>query len=55
MVLPEGWLQKGSAMLIRGEIIEVQGQAATAMAPRSISPALLPALILGGILLLIGP
>jgi hypothetical protein len=42
-------------MLIRGEIIEVQGQAAIAMAPGSISLAPLPALILGGILLLIGP
>ena len=42
-------------MLIRGEITGVQGQAATATAPGSILPAPLPSLILGGILLLIGP
>jgi hypothetical protein len=41
-------------MLIRGEMIEIR-EAAIAMAPGSISPAPLPSLILGGILLLIGP
>jgi hypothetical protein len=46
---------KGLAMLIRGEIIEVQGQAAIAAAPDAILPAPLPTLILGEILLLIGP
>jgi hypothetical protein len=42
-------------MLIRGEMIEVQGQAATPKAPNPILPASLPTLLLGGILLLIGP
>ena len=41
-------------MLIRGEIIEVQGLAAIAAASDAILPAPLPALLLGGILL-IGP
>jgi hypothetical protein len=45
---------KGPAMLIRGEIIEVQGQAAVAAAPDAILPAPLPTLIIG-LLLLIGP
>ena len=54
MVLPEGSLLKGSGMLIRGEIIEVQGQAAFAAAPDAILPASLPTLIIG-LLLLIGP
>jgi hypothetical protein len=55
MVLREGWPQKGLAMLIRGKIIEVQGQAAIAAAPDAILPAPLPTLILGELLLLIGP
>jgi hypothetical protein len=55
MVLPEDWLQMGLAMLIRGEIVGIQGQAATALARNTILPAPLPSLILGGILLLIGP
>jgi hypothetical protein len=42
-------------MLIRGEIGEIQGQAATALARNPILPATLPTLLLGGILLLIGP
>ena len=42
-------------MLIRGEMIEVQGQAAVAAAPDAISPACLPTLLLGGLPLLIGP
>jgi hypothetical protein len=53
--LPEDWLQTGPAMLIRGEIVGIQGQAVTASAPESILPASLPTLLLGGILLLIGP
>jgi hypothetical protein len=48
-------LQKGSAMLIRGKIGEIQGQAANASAPETILPASLPTLLLGGLLLLIGP
>jgi hypothetical protein len=42
-------------MSIRGEMIEVQGQAAIAAAPNLILPAPLPSLLLGEILLLIGP
>lgn len=42
-------------MLIRGEMIEVLGQAATPEARSSILPASLPTLLLGGLLLLIGP
>jgi hypothetical protein len=44
----------GQAMSIRGEIIEVQGQAAIAAAPDAILSASLPTLIIG-LLLLIGP
>jgi hypothetical protein len=55
MVLPEGWLQKGLAMLIRGEIVGIQGQAATPEARNPILPASLPTLLLGELLLLIGP
>ena len=42
-------------MLIRGETVEVLGEAALVAGPTTTSPALLPSLILGGILLLIGP
>jgi hypothetical protein len=52
---PKVGRSKGLAMSIRGEIIEVQGQAAIAAAPDAILPAPLPTLILGEILLLIGP
>jgi hypothetical protein len=55
MVLPEGLLQKGSAMLIRGEIVGIQGQASAPTARNAILPASLPTLLLGGLLLLIGP
>jgi hypothetical protein len=55
MVLPEGSLQKGLAMLIRRRLIEIRGETATAAGPGSISPASLPTLLLGEILLLIGP
>jgi hypothetical protein len=41
-------------MLIRGEMIGIGGRAAVVASP-AISHAPLPALILGGILLLIGP
>ena len=44
----------GLAMSIRGEMIEIRGQAAIAAGPGSISPASLPTLIIG-LLLLIGP
>jgi len=55
MVLSEGWLQKGSVMLVRGEIVGIRGQAATPGARNAILPASLPTLLLGGLLLLIGP
>ena len=55
MVLSEGWLQMGLAMSIRGKKIELQGLAATATAREATLPASLPTLILGEILLLIGP
>jgi hypothetical protein len=45
----------GLAMLIRGEIAEVQREVALAAAPGTISPASLSTLLLGGLLLLIGP
>jgi hypothetical protein len=54
MVLAEGALPKGLAMLIRSEMIEIQGQAATPEARNAILPASLPTLIIG-LLLLIGP
>jgi hypothetical protein len=50
---------KGLAMLIRGEMAGIDGgaaQAAVAPAiPRLCSPMSLPTLLLGGLLLLIGP
>lgn len=55
MVLLEGSRSKGLAMLIRGKIIEIQGQAAVAAASEAILPASLPTPILGGLLLLICP
>ncbi len=45
----------GLAMLIPGEIVGNQGQAATALARNAILPASLPTLLLGELLLLIGP
>jgi len=42
-------------MMIRGEITEVLGEVALAAGPGTISRASLPDLLLGGILLLIGP
>ena len=54
MVLPEGRLQTGLAMLIRGEKIEVSGEAAFVAGPGPMTPASLPTLIIG-LLLLIGP
>ena len=42
-------------MLIRGKIGAIQEAAATTAAPGTIAPASLPTLLLGGILLLIGP
>ncbi len=42
-------------MLVRGEIVGVQGGAADAVRIPAIAPASLPTLLLGGLLLLIGP
>jgi hypothetical protein len=48
-------LLKGLAMLIRSEKYGVQGGAARAARPRAILAASLPTLLIGGLLLLIGP
>jgi hypothetical protein len=48
-------MRKGPAMLIRSEMVGVQGEAAIVARPGAISPASLPTLLLGGLLLLIGP
>jgi hypothetical protein len=42
-------------MLIRGKIVAVQGGAADAVRIPAMAPAFLPTLLLGGLLLLIGP
>jgi hypothetical protein len=42
-------------MLIRKDLAEVQGKPASVAGPGTISPARLPTLLLGGLLLLIGP
>lgn len=42
-------------MLIRSEIVGVQGRAVTTASARAIPAASLPTLLLGGLLLLIGP
>jgi hypothetical protein len=55
MVLAEDVLPKGLAMLIRSEKLGVQGGAADAVRPQAIPAASLPTLLLGGLLLLIGP
>jgi hypothetical protein len=46
---------KGPAMSIRSQMLGVQGGAADAAFPLSTSAASLPTLLLGGLLLLIGP
>jgi hypothetical protein len=46
---------KGLAMLIRSETIGVQGRAALAVIPQAIPAASAPTLLIGGLLLLIGP
>jgi hypothetical protein len=48
-------LPKGLAMLIRSEKVGVHGAAADAARPEAIPAASLPTLLLGGLLLLIGP
>jgi hypothetical protein len=53
--LAEDALEKGFGMLIRGEKRGVLGGAADAAPCPSIPAATLPTLLLGGLLLLIGP
>jgi hypothetical protein len=55
MVLAENALLKGLAMLIRSGKYGVQEGAANAVRPDAIPAASLPTLLLGGLLLLIGP
>jgi hypothetical protein len=55
MVLAENPAPKGLAMLIRSEIDGIFGGAAHAAGPRAIPAASMPTLLLGGLLLLIGP
>jgi hypothetical protein len=53
--LVENPAHKGLAMLIRGEIDGIFGGAAHAVRPAAIPAASVPTLLLGGLLLLIGP
>jgi hypothetical protein len=46
---------EGVAMLIRGDMVEVQGEAVNAAGPAALPAAILSTLLLGGLLLLIGP
>jgi hypothetical protein len=55
MVLAEDAVPKGLAMLIRGGEYGVRGGAANAVPPQAIPAASLHTLLLGGLLLLIGP
>jgi hypothetical protein len=55
MVLAEDAVPKGLAMLIRSGKYGVQGGAAKAVRAQAIPAASLPTLLLGGLLLLIGP
>jgi hypothetical protein len=48
-------MRRGLAMLIRGEMVGVEGAAAGAARIPAIPAASLPTLLLGGLLLLIGP
>ena len=54
MVLAENPAHKGLAMLIRSEKYGIPGKAAHAVRSRAI-PAASPTLLIGGLLLLIGP
>ena len=55
MVLVENSAHKGLAMLIRSEMYGISGNAADAAGPGAIPAASMPALLLSGLLLLIGP
>jgi hypothetical protein len=48
-------MREGLAMLIRGEMVGIQGGAADIAHARAIPLSSLPTLLLGGLLLLIGP
>jgi hypothetical protein len=55
MVLAEDPALKGLAMLIRSEKYGISGGTARAVYPGAIPAASMPTLLLGGLLLLIGP
>ena len=55
MVLAENPALKGLAMLIRSEKVGISGGAAQAARARAIPAASVPTLLIGGLLLLIGP
>jgi hypothetical protein len=55
MVLAENRVPKGLAMLIRSDLYGVQGGAAMAVHAPAIPAASAPTLLIGGLLLLIGP
>jgi hypothetical protein len=55
MVLAENPALKGLAMLIRSEKYGIPGGAARAVRPCAIPAASVPTLLIGGLLLLIGP
>jgi hypothetical protein len=55
MVLPENSAPKGLAMLIHSEKHGIPGEAAHAVRPCAIPAASVPTLLIGGLLLLIGP
>ena len=55
MVLPQDAASKGLAMLIRSEMVGVRGGAASAVHTSAIPAASVPTLLIGGLLLLIGP
>ena len=55
MVLAENPAHKGLAMLIRSDIDGIFGGAAHAVRPAAITAASMSTLLIGGLLLLIGP
>ena len=55
MVLSKNAFSKGLAMLIRSEMCGVRGGAAKAVRSLPIPAASMPTLLIGGLLLLIGP
>jgi hypothetical protein len=55
MVLAENPARKGLAMLIRSDLYGIPGGAAQAVHSHAIPAASVPTLLIGGLLLLIGP